>query len=41
MLELGFMSKEEYENTCAELKRGVYGCVEAAVLWFMRFSNMY
>ena len=40
MVELVFMSQEDYDNACAEIKGGVYGCVSAALLWFVSFLNI-
>jgi hypothetical protein len=39
MVELGFMSSKEFENACAELTGGMYGCVDAALLYFMKFCE--
>jgi hypothetical protein len=39
MVELGFMSQEEFEKACAELTGGMYGCVDAALLYFIRFCE--
>lgn len=39
MVELGFMSKEEFDQACAELTGGMYGCVDAALLYFERFCE--
>ena len=33
MVELGFMTQEEFNTTCAELKMAMYGNVDAALLW--------
>ena len=37
MVELGFMSQEEYDNTCTKLTEGMYGWVDASLLWFVHF----
>ena len=39
MIELGFISQEEFDNACAELTGGMYGCVDAALLYFERFCE--
>ena len=39
IVELGFMDQETYENSCAELTGGMYGCVDAALLYFIRFAE--
>ena len=39
LVELGFMSKEEYRNTCIELQGGMYRNVDAALLYFIRFTE--
>ena len=37
MVELVIMSQEDYEHFCAELTGGVYGCVDAALLYLVCF----
>ena len=39
LVELGFMTEEEYERSCIELKGGMYGNVDAALLYFIRFRE--
>ena len=39
MVELGFMSRKEYEESCIELQGGMYGNVDAALLYFIRFTE--
>ena len=39
LVELGFMSKKEYDETCIELQGGMYGNVDAALLYFIRFKE--
>ena len=39
MVELGFMTQEEFDNTCIELQGGMYGNVDAALLYFIRFTE--
>ena len=39
MVELGFMDQSTYDNACAELTGGMYGCVDAALLYFVRFAE--
>ena len=39
LVELGFMTKEEYDKTCIELQGGMYGNVDAALLYFLRFTE--
>ena len=39
LVELGFMSQEEFDTTCIELKGGMYGNVDAALLYFVRFRD--
>jgi hypothetical protein len=39
MVELGFMDEEEFGKACAELTGGMYGCVDAALLYFIRFCD--
>ena len=38
MVELGFMSQEEYDNSFAEIIRGMYGCFDDALLYFVLFQ---
>ena len=37
MVQLGFMSQEDYGNSCAEITGGMYGSVDSYLLWFVRF----
>ena len=39
LVELGFMTKEQFENACIELQGGMYGNVDAALLYFKRFRD--
>ena len=39
LVELGFMNKEEYESTYIKLQGGMYGNVEAALLYFIKFTE--
>ena len=39
MVELGFMSQKEFEESCIELQGGMYGNVDAALLYFIRFTD--
>ena len=39
LVDLGFMTQEEYYNTCIELQGGMYGNVDAELLYFIRFST--
>ena len=39
MVELGFMTQTEFEDNCIELLGGMYGNVDAALLYFMRFTT--
>ena len=39
MVELGFMSQEEYDNSCAEFIGVVYGCANADLLYFVSFCG--
>ena len=39
LVELGFMTQEEYEEACIELNGGMYGNVNAALLYFIRFAD--
>ena len=39
MVEHGFMSQKDYYSTFSELKGGTYGCVDASLLWFVRFCK--
>ena len=36
---LGFMTQEEERQTCIELKGSMYGNVDAALLYFIRFTT--
>ena len=35
LVQLGFMTQEEYDSTCIELQGGMYGNVDAALLYFV------
>jgi Reverse transcriptase (RNA-dependent DNA polymerase) len=37
--ELGFLSKEESDNTCAELTRAMYGNIDSPLQW-MTFTSI-
>lgn len=39
LVELGFMTQEEFDKSCIELQGGMYGNVNAALLYFIRFTN--
>ena len=39
LVELGFMTKEEFDSNCIELQGGMYGNVDAALLYFIRFKE--
>ena len=39
MVKLGFLTKEEYESTCVQLRRSMYGNVDAALRWQREFSS--
>ena len=39
IVELGFMSKEQYEELCIELQGGMYGNVDAALLYYIRCTD--
>ena len=39
MVELGFMTQDEYDKSCIELQGGMYGNVDAALLYFIRFTE--
>ena len=39
LVELGFMSQEQYDKSCIELQGGMYGNVDAALLYFIRFTT--
>ena len=39
MVELGFLTKEEFDEYCIELLGGMYGNVDAALLYFIRFTK--
>ena len=38
LVELSFMTQEEYDEACIELQGGMYGNVDSALLYFMRFK---
>ena len=38
LVELGFMTQEEYDEACIELQGGMYGNVDSALLYFVRFK---
>ena len=37
--KLGFISEEDYDDTCIELNGGMYGNPDAALLYFIRFRD--
>ena len=39
LVELGIMSEEDYDRSCIELQGGMYGNVDAALLYFIRFTT--
>ena len=39
LVELGFMTQEEFDSSCIELQGGMYGNVDAALLYFIRFKE--
>ena len=39
MVELGFMTQEEFDNTCARLGTSMYGNVDAAMRWFYELTD--
>ena len=39
IVELGMMSQEDYNRSCIELQGGMYGNVDAALLYFIRFTT--
>ena len=40
MNELDFLEKDQVENACVELTGGmVYGCIDAALLYFVQFCD--
>ena len=39
MVELGFLTEDEYNSTCVELKRSMYGNVDAALRWQREFTE--
>ena len=39
MIELGFMTEEEYRTSCIELNGGMYGNVDSALMYFVRFRD--
>jgi hypothetical protein len=38
--ELGLLSKEECNNTCAELTRAMYGTIDSPLQWMKTFTNI-
>jgi Reverse transcriptase (RNA-dependent DNA polymerase) len=38
--ELGFLSKEESDNTCAELTRAMYGNIHSPLQWMKTFTRI-
>jgi Reverse transcriptase (RNA-dependent DNA polymerase) len=38
--ELGLLSQEESNNTCAELTRAMYGNIDSPLQWMKTFTNM-
>jgi Reverse transcriptase (RNA-dependent DNA polymerase) len=38
--ELELLSKEECDNTCAELTRAMYGNIDSPVQWMKTFTNI-
>jgi Reverse transcriptase (RNA-dependent DNA polymerase) len=38
--ELGFLSQEENNNTCAELTRAMYGNIDSPLQWLKTFTNI-
>jgi Reverse transcriptase (RNA-dependent DNA polymerase) len=38
--ELGFLSKEESNNTCAELTRAMYGNIDSPLQWMKTFTSI-
>jgi len=38
-VELGFISLEEFQETCAELQKGMYGNVDAALRFYKTYCN--
>ena len=39
LVELDFMTQEEYDKTCARLGTSMYGNVDAALLWFGELTD--
>jgi len=39
MVEMGFMTLEEFQETCAELQKGMYGNVDAALRFYKTYCN--
>jgi len=39
MVELGFISWKEFEETCAELQKGMYSNVDAALRFYKIYCN--
>jgi len=39
MVELGFMTLQEFQETCAELEKGMYGNVDAALIFYKTYCN--
>jgi Reverse transcriptase (RNA-dependent DNA polymerase) len=38
--ELGFLSKKESDNTCAELTRATYGNIDSPLQWMKTFTSI-
>jgi hypothetical protein len=38
--ELGFLSKEESDNTCAELTRAMHGNIDSPLQWMKTFTSI-
>ena len=39
LVELGMMTQEDFDRSCIELQGGMYGNVDAALLYFVRFTT--
>ena len=39
LAELGFMTQKQFDESCIELNGGMYGNVDAALLYFIRFTE--
>ena len=39
LVEFGFMNEEEYNNTYIELQGGMYGNIDATLLYFLHFTE--